>query len=179
MYDIYSNDHEDSWRFTLGRSGLRKVIVIGLNPSTATQERSDTTVAKVDGAATQHGFDGFVMTNLYPVRSTNFNNLPHDVNNAAYLENINHIEAIVSAEPSPVIWAAWGESVSARSYFVAAIAELHARLQRHAPSWQNFGPLTNSGHPRHPSRLRYAWSFSQFDMKQYVQRLTVGEQCSL
>jgi hypothetical protein len=175
MYDIYSNDHEDSWRFTLGRSGSRKVIVIGLNPSTATQERSDTTVAKVDGVASRNNFDGFVMTNLYPVRSTDYNNLPHDVNDTAYLENLNHIEAVVSAEPNPVIWAAWGESVSARSYFVVAIAELHTRLQRHAPSWQNFGPLTNSGHPRHPSRLRYAWSFSQFDMKQYVQRSKIGK----
>lgn len=35
MYDIYSNAKSDRWRFTLGKSGARRLITIGLNPSTA------------------------------------------------------------------------------------------------------------------------------------------------
>ena len=75
MYDIYSNDRNDTLRFTLGKSGSRKLLTVGLNPSTATQETSDTTVAKVEGVAKRTGFDGFVMLNLYPIRSTDFNAL--------------------------------------------------------------------------------------------------------
>ncbi len=110
MYDIYSNAKNDLWRFTLGKSGNRNLITIGLNPSTATREKSDTTIAKVQRAARQAGFDGFVMLNLYPVRSTDFNALPEKVNAEAFTENLAKIEAVVAAESKPVVWAAWGEN---------------------------------------------------------------------
>ncbi len=34
MYDIYSNNNNDSWRYTLGKSGSRTLLTVGLNPST-------------------------------------------------------------------------------------------------------------------------------------------------
>jgi hypothetical protein len=171
MYDIYSNAHNDIWRFSLGKNGSRKLLTIGLNPSTATKEKSDPTVAKVEGVAQRNGFDGFVMLNLYPVRSTDYNALPTGVNAEAFSENLTRIEAIVASEPNPVVWAAWGESILARNYFVAATKELLERLEKYGTSWQHFGSLTNSGHPRHPSRLQYAWSFSKLDASRYAQTL--------
>jgi hypothetical protein len=168
MYDIYTSNHNDSWRYTLGKSGSRKIIVIGLNPSTATKEKSDPTVAKVAGVALRNGFDGFAMLNLYPIRSTKYKDLPHEVDDRAFSENLNRIEAFVGTEPRPVIWAAWGESIYARSYFTAAAKELLARLEKHSPTWQHFGPLTRSGQPRHPSRLQYAWTFSPLDTVDHV-----------
>jgi hypothetical protein len=172
MYDIYSNSRKDLWRFTLGKSGSRKLLTIGLNPSTATKEQSDTTVAKVEGVAKRNGFDGFVMHNLYPIRSTDYSALPLDANVEAFSENLDHIEALVASDPERTIWVAWGESIVARNYFVGAAQELMSRLQGYGPSWIHFGSLTDSGHPRHPSRLRYAWSFSNFDTKRYVQKLS-------
>lgn len=171
MYDIYSNARNDIWRFTLGKSGSRKLLTVGLNPSMATKEKSDTTVAKVEGVATRKGFDGFVMLNLYPVRSTDFNALPFDMDTVAFSENLNHIEALVAADPTSVIWAAWGENIHARNYFVVAARELLSRLQKYDTTWQHFGTFTNSGHPRHPSRLSYAWSFYELDIHRYVQTL--------
>lgn len=172
MYDIYSNAKNDLWRFTLGKSGSRNLITIGLNPSTATKEKSDTTIAKVEEAARQAGFDGFVMLNLYPVRSTDFNALPEEVNAEAFTENLAKIEAVVAAESKPVVWAAWGENIMARKFFIAAGKELFGRLEKHGTLWQQFGSLTQSGHPRHPSRLHYAWKFSTFDTKNYAQKLS-------
>ena len=171
MYDIYSNAQDDQWRFSLGKSGKRTLIVIGLNPSTATKEKSDTTIAKVEVAANQAGFDGFVMLNLYPVRSTDFNALPMEVNAKAFAENLAKIEAVVAAESKPVIWAAWGENILAREFFVAASKDLFSRLEKYGASWQRFGSLTQSGHPRHPSRLHYAWKFSSFETVGYAQKL--------
>jgi hypothetical protein len=66
MYDIYSNAHDDAWRFTLGRSGKNPLLAVGLNSSTASREKSDITVAKVERIAERAGYDGFVMLNLYP-----------------------------------------------------------------------------------------------------------------
>lgn len=171
MYDIYSNAQDDLWRFTLGKSGSRNLITIGLNPSTATKEKSDTTIAKVEAAAKQAGFDGFVMLNLYPVRSTDFNALSKEVNAEAFAANLVKIEAVVAAESEPVVWAAWGENILAREFFIAASKELFSRLEKYSISWQQFGSLTQSGHPRHPSRLHYAWKFSPFDTSHYAKKL--------
>jgi hypothetical protein len=171
MYDIYSNARNDAWRFTLGKSGKRKLLTLGLNPSTATKEKSDVTVAKVKGVAERNGFDGFVMLNLYPVRSTDFSVLPLEAETDAFQENLSRIEQLVSVESSPVIWAAWGESILARTFFVQACLELFERLKPLRVSWRHFGPLTNSGHPRHPSRLTYSWQFSALDVERYANTL--------
>lgn len=173
MYDVYSNACNDLCRFSLGKSGKRKLLTIGLNPSKATKEKSDTTVAKVEEVAKRNGFDGFVMINLYPVRSANFRTLPMQVDVDVFVENLKRIEDIVALEPEPVIWAAWGESILARKYFVTASLELFEQLKKYRPLWQHFGALTVSGHPRHPSRLRYAWTFDRFDTSRYAQRLGI------
>jgi len=167
-YDIYSNARDDSWRFTLGKLGKRKLLTIGLNPSTATKEKSDTTVAKVEGVAKRNRFDGFVMLNLCPVRSTDPKSLPLAVEAEAFEENFIHIEQLVSSEENAVIWAAWGESILARKFFVRACLELSKRLVPFGASWCHFGSLTASGHPRHPSRLHYAWQFSSLDIQSYA-----------
>jgi hypothetical protein len=50
VYDLYANSSDDRYRFVLGCNGERKLVVIGLNPST-TRDKSDTTVAKVETVA--------------------------------------------------------------------------------------------------------------------------------
>lgn len=171
MYDIYSNNEDDSWRYALGKSGSRTLLTVGLNPSTATKEKSDTTVAKVEGVASRNGFDGFVMLNLYPVRSTNYNALPSTVDVAAFNENLDQISSLVASSNNPVIWAAWGDSIFARAYFIESAKQLIARLEKFNVSWCHFGSLTGEGQPRHPSRLSYEWNFSSLDLGAYVKTL--------
>lgn len=173
MYNIYSTAHDNLWRFTLGKSGEHKLLVIGLNPSTATDEQSDVTIAKVDTVAKNNGYDGFVMLNLYPVRSTDYNALSKDLDATAFADNLTRIEQLISAEQQSVtIWAAWGNSIIARPYFQLAAIELIRRLQKYGVTWQHFGTLTASGHPRHPSRLNYSWSLSRFDAISYADGLS-------
>jgi hypothetical protein len=162
MYDIYSNDHSDKWRYTLGKAGRAPILTIGLNPSTATQEKADTTVAKVEQVALNNGYDGFVMLNLYPIRATDYRELSPTVNETAFAKNLDAIEEMVSAQSKPVIWAAWGTSVEYHSYFSEARDQLHDRLAKYKAKWLHFGDLTAEGHPRHPSRLSYGWQFSPY-----------------
>ena len=42
------------------------MYVIGINPSTANEEKPDRTIGRVMGFAEENGFDGFAMINLYP-----------------------------------------------------------------------------------------------------------------
>jgi len=172
MYDIYSSSKNDKWRYTLGKSGTRHLITIGLNPSTAVKEKSDTTVAKVEKVALNNGFDGFIMLNLYPVRATKYQSLEQTPDREAFQTNLRAIDEIVSKEEKPFIWAAWGESVLSRSFFVESIQELFKRLNHFNPSWNQFGSLTASGHPRHPSRLNYSWQFSLLDLQKYTDLLS-------
>jgi hypothetical protein len=163
VYDIYSNARSDSWRFTLGKSGDNPLLTIGLNPSTATREKADTTVAKVEKVAKQHGFDGFVMFNLYPVRATDYRDLPPEVDREAFASNLAKIDAVVGGLQQPTVWAAWGACVTHHSFFLEARDQLVARLRKHRVKWVCHGTPTAGGHPRHPSRLQYAWSLAPFD----------------
>lgn len=175
MYNLYSNACDDRWRYVLGKAGHKPLLVIGLNPSTATQEKSDTTVAKVETVARMNGYDGFTMLNLYPVRATDYNTLPVEVEKAAFDKNIQVIIRMVSKTLSPpAIWAAWGESIMARPYFSAAVLELATVLKQYDVSWLHLGELTRTGHPRHPSRLHYGWRFSVLDMDRYAKVLELN-----
>mgnify|MGYP001113748628 CR=1 FL=1 len=171
MYDIYSSACNDAWRFTLGKSGMRKLLTIGLNPSTATKEKSDPTVARVQKVAQNNDFDGFVMLNLYPVRATDYRTLASRVDKVAFSENLRRIEAVVASEENAVVWAAWGESILYHDFFVHACIELFARLQNLDVSWLRFGDMTASGHPRHPSRLSYSWRFAPLEVARYASTL--------
>lgn len=163
MYDIYHPDRDDQWRYTLGRSGARPLLVIGLNPSTATQEKLDPTVTRVEKVARQCGFDGFVMLNLYPVRATKPQDLASKADPVAYKRNLEEIEKVIAQEPVPTIWAAWGESVVNRPYLIRARDELFQRLAKYAPQWRRFGDLTANGHPRHPVYLSYSWTLEAYE----------------
>lgn len=164
MFDIYHSDNKDQWRYALGKSGMRPLLTIGLNCSTATQEKADPTVARVQKVAQLHGFDGFVMLNLYPVRATDYRTLPAKVNATAYERNLQVIEEVVSGCKSPTIWATWGQPVVHHSYFLRARDELYRRLAKYNPDWRRLGALTATGHPRHASRLDYSWRLLPFDL---------------
>jgi len=167
-YDLYECNAKDSHRYILGKSGQRTLFIVGLNPSTANQFKADTTVAKVQQVALNNGYDGIVMTNLSPVRSTDPKKLPKRMMAQTMTGNIDQILAYSNLHPNPLFWAAWGSDITTRGYLLRACAQLHAGVRDQGGSWVHFGALTKAGHPRHPSRLAYAWSFSAFDIDGYL-----------
>lgn len=171
-YNIYTNSPDNLLRYSLGNAGANPLLVIGLNPSIATNEKSDTTISKVNKVAKISGFDGFVMLNLYPERATDYSALPLEMNPEIYNSNLSIIEKIVASQVNPTIWAAWGESVNAREYFLKAGKDLSNKLRKYKVSWMKFGELTKSGHPRHPSRISYEWKLSSFDIEKYFNNIS-------
>ncbi|PCJ34667.1 MAG: hypothetical protein COA75_12855 [Cellvibrionales bacterium] len=167
MYDLYACNRGDTARFILGKPGARQLHVIGLNPSTANREKTDTTVAKVEQVALRHGHDGFVMANLYPLRVTNPQDLPIEHNARLSRRNILKIVDSFGVEP-PLVWAAWGVNISSRPYLLRACVKLHREVASRGGRWLYYGKLCQQGHPRHPSRLSYQWTFTEFDMSAYL-----------
>lgn len=170
-YDLYACNNDDTERYLMGKSGETYIATMGLNCSTANQYKSDPTVAKSEEVCRQSGYRGFLMLNLYPARSTDFHKLPFEADPAAYRINMTHILDVFRAHPGMVCWAAWGKSILSRDYFQQAAAEVLRASQEFGIRWRHFGPLTLGGHPRHPSRLSYAWVWSDFDMAKYVEAL--------
>jgi len=171
MYDLYESNRSDSERYILGRSGKRTLFAVGLNPSTANREKSDTTVAKVETVALNSGYDGFVMANLYPRRSTIPGNLPAHAMKASMARNIAEILKHAEIEEAPRFWAAWGVNIVIRDYLVEALQTLNAEIEKIGGLWYCYGDRTKSGHPKHPSRLSYEWVFQPFDMNTYIEKL--------
>ena len=82
-FDIYNGSETE--RYLLGTKGDKTLIVIGINPSTANKDVSDRTIARVMGHIERYGYDSFVMINIYPLRATDFDNLPNEFD-----ENLGH-----------------------------------------------------------------------------------------
>jgi hypothetical protein len=169
-FDIYNGDSKV--RFSLGQNGSRKLFIVGLNPSTADAEQSDQTIRKVIGfMERQKRFDGFVMLDLCPLRSTNPNSLPklEDEELRHFAErNSEVIQEIFEGENTPTIWAAWGNSIKMRPYFFEYLKVIVNAATKRKGDWKKCGHLTKRGHPRHPSRLGYAVECGRFDVKEYL-----------
>ena len=191
MFDLYRANQRDTCRFVLGTAGARPLFVVGLNPSTANREKSDVTATKVAHVARAEGYDGFVMTNLYPRRSTCPDNLPLRADSKMWQSNLDIISELARCESRPQFWAAWGADIGKRRYLARACQSLADNVADMGGSWWSFGPvtsgpaqkgaipgglkdkglLTKKGHPRHPSRLNYEWSLQRFDIQRYLGQL--------
>ena len=172
-FDIYCESDDEEKRFLLGNEGRKKLFVVGLNPSTANQCRSDKTIDSVKAVLKLKGkeFDGFVMTNLYPLRCSKPEKLPRSPDEHLVSENLKRVFDFASRENSPVFWAAWGINITKRSYLAGILEKLLRHTSEINIQWRRFGPLTNGGHPRHPSRAAYRWNFKDFDAQGYIQKL--------
>jgi len=172
MYDLYKDYENNTSRFILGKNGTKKIFIIGLNPSTANKEKSDTTVAKVEKVAQNNNYNGFVMLNLYPLRSTDPKGLPQNGDKALIKLNIENILELTKKENEPIFWAAWGGDILSRNYLMESLKLLNTEIEKIGGKWVNYGELTKYKHPRHPSRLSYSWNFSEFSIRDYFELYT-------
>ena len=125
-------------------------MCVGVNPSTATPEKLDRTVTRVEEYARRNQHDSWVMLNLYAQRSTD-PKLMHDV----YLpelkaENERHIAELIGGRTLTLL-AAWGEPIMTRPYLPELLAHIVTITDASLCEWISIGELTKSKHPRHPS----------------------------
>lgn len=134
------------YRYSLGRTWALsgRLVVIGLNPSTADHNQLDPTLRRVRNFAQTWGLGGFVMLNLFAYRATD----PRDMKRAddpVGPLNDDIIREYAVAPDTGLVLAAWGAhgGYRDRDREVAAILDgLGVRL--HALR------VTRQGHPSHP-----------------------------
>lgn len=169
--NVYAINSNDSARFLLGESGKNPLFIFGVNPSTATNISPDRTIKKVKTfARNMNIFDGWIMMNLYPQRSTNPQNLHITCNSILHNENKKKIFDIVSKTSNPQIWAAWGNPVGNRDYLLDCLKDINETLKPLMPKWFHLGEFTKPKNPRHPSRLPYQSDRFSFDVENYIEK---------
>lgn len=139
--------HNRKYRYILWRvfdPSLPRVNFIGLNPSTADEFQDDHTIRRCMRFASDWGYGGFYMTNLFAFRSTYPSEL---LKQPEPIGPENDMWLAAARDSCAMVICCWGGVIhqtclAGRAGFVSA----HLRLKYHLG-------LTGSGYPRHPSRL--------------------------
>lgn len=144
------------YRYVLGRiwdeEGALLVACL-LNPSTATEEELDPTLRRVRGFARRDHYGGFLIVNVFALRSTDPRKLQQWLYQRQDPVGPRNDEAIVAAVERPLLAkfvAGWGRPAN------KAIERRMTRvrcLPFHRHLW-TFGPKTTGGFPRHPLYLK-------------------------
>ena len=127
-----------------------RLAVILKNPSTASAERRDPTVGKVEAWARRHGYGTLTIVNLFALRSTD----PVELNRHPYAvtvgpENDRYIR--LAADSADAIIAAWGNPNGiGRERYDRRIREVLRLLD--GVKMGEVGERTKLGYPRHGLR---------------------------
>lgn len=166
QYDGWLYIGDDKCRYAIGEPGKYNLLVIGINPSTATPEKLDPTIRKVRKIVEQNEiFNGWVIINLYPLRNKDPKEMPEQADEDLSRNNVAVIKEILDRFDFWRIWAAWGDAIDTRDYYVE---ELNKIVGLSSQEWYHKGKMTRRGNPRHPLYLPDDAEFVWFPVADYL-----------
>ncbi len=172
---LYVPDHYTEYRYILGTQGVRPLICIGVNPSTAAPGALDNTLKSVERIARFNGFDSFIMFNLYAQRATSPNDMDLSLNEQLHRENMEAFRYILekSGPDGAVLWAAWGSVIEKRAYLSLCAEDMITLGEQYGAAWFTAGPRSKQRrHPHHPLYLKSETALDPFDdLKDYFRSL--------
>lgn len=167
---IYKTNTDDSARYILGKYNDNPLVFFGINPSTATINENDNTIAIIEKISRKFGYDGYIMLNLCPVRATKIS----DDFMKTYCEkeifiNLEYAKSVIKNGQNIV--AAWGGHITDRDYFLQSLIEINKVVNTANAKWVCLSK-TKYGHPHHPTRIAYSkMDLMPFDMESYINLL--------
>ena len=158
-------------RFLYGRKGNSELLVIGLNPSTANESSMDPTSKNIESIASQNGFDGWWIINLYPGRYSKPKYLPKKPNKIYLKENLKIINKIIKNEDFKIknVLLCWGNNVNRHDYLKNQMDIILKILKESNFSFSCIG-ITKLGNPLHPSPLsinRFLGGVNELKLKDF------------
>ena len=146
------------WRFW--DEELPKLVIIGLNPSTADETDDDPTIRRCIGFAHREGLGGLLMLNLFSWRSSEPSDLHRVLHRpemqTAMRENRRTIIRVAARHHDGCFVAAWGSNMLARGQW------LKLDVRKYLPNLYCFG-LTQAGSPKHPLYLAASTQLMPFN----------------
>lgn len=169
---LYIPDFYSEYRYILGTKGIRPLITIGINPSTAEPDNLDNTLKSVERIALKNGFDSFIMFNVYAQRATNPDDMDVCFNEALHRENMLAFRWVLEhSGENPVVWAAWGTIVEKRDYLKTCLQDMVSIGEEFGAKWVMAGKPSKKGHPHHPLYLKKDSLVENFDMEGYLSKI--------
>ena len=169
---LYIPDFYSEYRYILGTSGVKPLITIGVNPSTAVPDDLDNTLKSVSRIASGNGYDSFIMFNVYAQRATDPDHMDKEMNTALHLENMKAFRWVLERSgDNPAVWAAWGAVVEKRQYLKICLADMVTIGNEYGAKWYKAGKVSKAGHPHHPLYLKKDSPLEPFDMEEYLKSI--------
>ena len=168
---LYEKNGNNSARFILGETGEKPLVCVGINPSTAEPNNLDRTLTNVKKFSEINGYDGWLMLNVYPQRSTDPNGLHTYLDKKLHSFNLKFIADYLSEYNEVDVWAAWGTLIKKRKYLGDALKDIVEGLEDIGVRWVNIGKVSKDGHPHHPLYLSHKSEVETFDIDNYIRRL--------
>ena len=167
---LYVPNTYSEYRYILGTRGVKPLICIGINPSTAAPDALDPTLKSVERIAHANGYDSFLMFNVYAQRATRPDDMEPACNELLHGENRKAFRYLLSLSSRPAVWAAWGNIIEKRDYLMSCMRDFALDGQAVGARWFTAGPLLKSGHPHHPLYLKSTTPLQPFDIDAYLKR---------
>ena len=178
--EMFCISDNDDFRYILGSINSSPVVVMGINPSTANSAKKDNTTKRVESIIENNNYDSYTMFNVCAARKTNLKDFNPKEPNLDKLHKENLIafkwllENIKEKGKKPVVWAAWGCSLTdytlLKKMFVRYLKDIVKVAKQYDVEWKLVN-TTTSGHPRHPLSLKKKSSFIAFDIDEYINKL--------
>ena len=160
------------YRYILGTRGEKPLICVGVNPSTAAPGDLDNTLKSVERVAQFHGYDSFIMFNVYAQRATRPADMERERNELLHRENMAAFAYALSLSEAPAVWAAWGTVIEQRPYLPLCVRDMVELGNRYGARWFTAGARSKKGHPHHPLYLRKDSVLEPFDAAAYATTLS-------
>ena len=120
---IYEIDEGNTARFVLGVTGDNPLVCFGINTSTAEPLKPDATLQRVERYAYKHGYDSWIMLNVYPQRATDPKHLHITLDQSLHQKNLEVIDKVLK-KGDLKLWAAWGTLIDVRPYLCNCLNDI-------------------------------------------------------
>ena len=167
------NLNTKTYRYSLkgNAAAINPLIVIGLNPSTADEEKPDQTMKRVVSLMEINGFDGFVMLNLYPLRTPYPKKLKSiGIDSEEHKTNLEKIDSCIKYISKPTILLAFGANIAKIKGLANCFKDIVEQCKSYNPDWCCLDK-TKDGHPKHPLFLPEDLRLQDFDIDDYLRKL--------
>ena len=162
-------------RFVLGNAGNKELLAIGLNPSTANEDKLDPTSRNIQTIAAINGCDGWWLVNLFPKRTSKPENLPKKINKDLANQNVDFIKQLLSNDSYSIskVLCCWGNHIEDHQYLKDQAQKIINLVKESGHICQCIG-TTSSGNPFHPAPMsvnRFLGGIKKIKLKAYYYSL--------
>ena len=139
----------DNVRYIIRPEGEKTLVVVGCNPSTASDLKGDPTLGNTQRIAEKNGYDSLVMINLYPQRTPSTDKLHNELNEDLHKENLKHVLAVLKDLDKADVMLAYGGLMGKRKYLRQCLNDIVAEIKPYVNKFACFG-VNGDGAPKHP-----------------------------